>query len=237
MPVVDAESLTRSNLAYREPALYDELLADSSLVPDLMSVVDLHTADARTVLDLGCGTGRVLAELDDQGLVGTGVDLQPSVITWARRARPRLRLEIGDVRATRLATTFDLVICVGNTLSYLHTDAELAAAFDTICAHSHPGTLLMLATLTGSGRHAQGSSEITTSLGAATITATSTWNPATQIQTTVRTWRFAAGRIEQDIMHRRFWSREKLTDHAHSAGFESLSDQPSSLSLCAKRRR
>lgn len=237
MRVVDAASLTRSNLAYREPALYDELAADDSLASDLLAVVAHHSTSARTVLDLGCGTARLLAELHDHGLTGTGIDLQPNLIMWARHVHPGLRLEVGDLRTTRLGTTFDLVICVGNTLSYLHTDAELTAAFGTIRTHSHPGTLLALATLTGTGRDTHSSSETTTSLGAATVTTTSAWEPATGIQTTTRTWRFVTGRVERDILRRRFWSPDTLAELAYNAAFEVVSVPPASLTICAVHQR
>jgi SAM-dependent methyltransferase len=231
--VLDAEALTGSNLVYREPALYDELLADDSIATDLMNVIRQHGTRPTTVLDLGCGTGRLLAELHDHGMPGTGIDLQPLLITWARRTHPQLGLHVGDLRTARLGTTFDLVTCVGNTLSYLHTGTELAAAFDTMRAHSHPGTLLALATLTGAGRDVHGRGEVATSLGAATVTTASTWDPKTQIQTTTRTWQFTTGRVEQDTMRRRFWNPGVLAQLADAAGFEVVPANTSSLSLCA----
>lgn len=233
MFVADAESLTRNNLAYREPTLYDELLADDTLTADLTALIARHHQDARTILDLGCGTARILAQLHQQDLAGTGVDLQPGLITWAQHAHPGLRLNIGDLRTVRLGSTYDVVICLGNTLSYLHTDAELSAAFHTVRAHSHPGTVLALATLTGTGRNDRSTGEIATSLGAATVATTSAWDPTTTTQTTTRTWRFATGRVERDIMHRRFWNHHTLVELAQRNGFEVVATSPVGLNLCA----
>jgi SAM-dependent methyltransferase len=235
--VVDAESLTRNNLAYREPALYDELLADDTLTADLTAVLARHHPKARTILDLGCGTARLLAELHRRDLNCTGVDLQPDLIRWAQHTHRGMRLDIGDLCAVRLGTTFDVVTCVGNTLSYLHTDAELTTAFDTIRAHSHSGTMLAVATLIGTGRDTRSTSEITSSLGAATVTTTTAWDPTTAIQTTTRTWRFATGRVEHDTLRRRFWSHNALVELAHGRGFEVVAVSPTSLTLCAVRRR
>ncbi|MGH3615162.1 MAG: class I SAM-dependent methyltransferase [Pseudonocardia sp.] len=237
MRVVDAGSLTRSNLVYREPALYDELLADDSLASDLLAVVERHHASARTVLDLGCGTGRLLAQLRGHGFDCTGIDLQPNLIAWAQDAHPGLRLMVDDLCSTRLGTHVDVVTCVGNTLSYLHTDAELSAAFDTVRAHSHPGTLLALATLTDTGSDTRSSSEITTSLGAATVITTTESDPTTDIQTTTRTWRFTNGRVEHDTMHRRIWRSDVLAALTRAVGFEIVSVAlRSSLTLCSVHR-
>jgi SAM-dependent methyltransferase len=235
--LVDAESLTQSNLMYREPLLYDQLLGDDPIASELKAVIRQHCTNARTVLDLGCGTARLLAELDARGMTGTGIDLQPSLIAWAQHTHPRLRLSVVDLRTARLGTTFDVVTCVGNTLSYLHTETELTATFNTISAHSNPGTLLALATLTGTGQNTHSDSEITTSLGTATVTTTSEWDPDTQIQTTTRTWRFATGRVERDTMRRRYWSTELLGKLAHAARFHVLPGATTSLSLCAIRRQ
>jgi SAM-dependent methyltransferase len=216
---VDADSLTRDNLAYREPALYDELLADSALADGLCALADREPNPARSVLDLGCGTGRLLGDLFRHGTAGAGIDLQPDLIAWARQQHPALWLEVADLRTVRLGATFDLIICVGNTLSYLHTEPDLAAAFTTAAAHSHPGTILAVATLTGTGRDAASTGEINTALGRATVDTSSIWDPAESMLTTRRKWRFANGRTERDTMRRRIWSTSALDHHAQAAGF------------------
>jgi hypothetical protein len=107
------------------------------------------------------------------------------------------------------------------------------AAFDTMRAQP---PRLALAALTGAGRDVHGHSEITTSLGAATVTTTSTWDPNTRIQSTTRTWQFTTGRVEQDTMRRRFWNPGVLAQLADAAGFEVVPANTSNLSLCALSR-
>ena len=47
-----------------------------------------------------------------------GVDLLESNIAYARSVRAGIRFHVGDMRTVRLGRTFDLVTCLGNTLSY-----------------------------------------------------------------------------------------------------------------------
>lgn len=235
MRTIDTGSLTRNNLAYREPALYDELLADDALTDTVRALLDDDGRHhpPRSVLDLGCGTGRLLSQLAGHGITGTGVDLQPDLVAWAKERHPALQLEVADLRTVRLDTTFDVIVSVGNTLAYLHTEVELAAAFTTAAAHTHPGTILALATLTGTGTGTRSSSEITTSLGPATVDTSSEWDPAESILTTSRTWRFTSGRIENDTIRRRFWPLDTLDRHARDVGFRTNPANAAELTFCA----
>ena len=49
----------------------------------------------RQVLDLGCGTGRVLAALRPRR--GVGVDFSPAMVEQARRRNPQFEFHVGDV--------------------------------------------------------------------------------------------------------------------------------------------
>jgi hypothetical protein len=62
--LVAAESLTQNNLMYREPVLYDQLLGDEPTASELKAAIRHYCTSARSVLDIGCGTARLLAELD-----------------------------------------------------------------------------------------------------------------------------------------------------------------------------
>ena len=88
---------------------------------------------ARTVCDLGCGTGRTALELARSGVRVFAVDLSPTMcrITRerARRAGLPIRVIRADVRRFRLPQRVDLVSCEFNVLNYLprHSDLERVA--------------------------------------------------------------------------------------------------------------
>ena len=87
----------------------------------LLSQVEL-SANAN-VLDLGCGTGRLLNRLANQfpEITGTGLDLSPQMLRIARqnnRHRPRLIYLEGNAENLPFAEEqFDAVF---NTISFLH---------------------------------------------------------------------------------------------------------------------
>lgn len=55
------------------------------------------------VLDVGCGAGRAVAELADQGFDARGIDLDEQMITIARRRWPQGRFEKADAGALPFA--------------------------------------------------------------------------------------------------------------------------------------
>jgi len=83
--------------------------------------VDVHgeatlvrSFEPRTVLDAGCGTGRVAIELARHGIEVVGVDVDPSMITEARRLAPGLEFLEANLANLDLARTFDVVVLAGN---------------------------------------------------------------------------------------------------------------------------
>src|SRR5215211_7487707 len=54
------------------------------------------------VLDLGCGTGQLTAQIAARGADVIGIDRSPDMVEQARRNFPNLRFDVGD------ATTFSL---------------------------------------------------------------------------------------------------------------------------------
>jgi len=65
--------------------------------------------EGRTALDLGCGTGFVLAALEKEGMAGCGVDMHMAGLRLARR-RARGRLFCAAASAAPFAEPFDAVL-------------------------------------------------------------------------------------------------------------------------------
>jgi SAM-dependent methyltransferase len=76
------------------------------------------TFDPVTVLDGGCGTGRVAIELSRRGADVVGVDVDTSMLAEARRRAPSLSWMHRDLADLDLGRTFDVVVLAGNVLLF-----------------------------------------------------------------------------------------------------------------------
>lgn len=224
MPTVTTQhqaDLATGNLFYRRPDLYDQVQADpdDTVARQVEHVVELHAPTARTLLELGCGTGRDLEALAGR-FACVGVDIQADLVAYARRVRPQLDIRVGDMRTLRLGATTDVLTCLGNSLAYVHDDADLIAVFQTFAAHATAGTLLIIATLTEPVLAATRTHRVDTAGLHAQVTISYAWDPDTGINTMLRRWHTDAGEIHDDHIHRRVQSTDELDRYAEAAGFD-----------------
>jgi 2-polyprenyl-3-methyl-5-hydroxy-6-metoxy-1,4-benzoquinol methylase len=95
---------------------------------------------AGSVLDAGCGIGRVAVELARRGYDVVGVDNDASMLDVARRHD--LSWVQADLATLDLGRTFDVVLCAGNVIVYLAPGTE-AQVMGRLAAHLAPGGLLV----------------------------------------------------------------------------------------------
>lgn len=114
---------------------YDQIMGDRA--PDIDRVrgyIERYLPSARSVLELGCGTGQVLAGLAGD-LAVTGIDASPEMLAIAAANVPSARLVAADISRFSLDGRFDMVICVFDTLNHL---ADFGSWLELIRrAHEH----------------------------------------------------------------------------------------------------
>jgi len=121
-------------------ARYDERAAAGENVHGEADFVMRHAP--RSVLDAGCGTGRVARELARRGIDVVGVDLDPDMLATARRRSPELHWLQADLASFDLARTFDVVVAAGNVLILLAPRTE-PVVLANLARHLRPGGLLI----------------------------------------------------------------------------------------------
>lgn len=101
---------------------FDDLAASGADVHgEAGFVADL---DPGSVLDAGCGTGRVARELARRGIEVVGVDVDRSMIETARRLSPELTWVLADLTELRLDRPFDVVVLAGNVPLFAAEDSR-----------------------------------------------------------------------------------------------------------------
>jgi SAM-dependent methyltransferase len=100
----------------------------------VQSLIDKHHSEATTVLELACGTGSILAQLQSHYDL-TGVDLSEGMLEVAARKVPGARLIHADMTQISLGETFDVVLCVYDSINHLLKFADWEAVFERARAH------------------------------------------------------------------------------------------------------
>ncbi len=90
---------------------------------DLLTLLDPRPGER--ILDLGCGTGQLTAEIARSGAEVTGVDSSAGMVAEARRNYPDLRFQIGDATALGFDAGFDAVF--SNAVLHWVRDAPAVA--------------------------------------------------------------------------------------------------------------
>ncbi|MDO5618087.1 class I SAM-dependent DNA methyltransferase [Kocuria sp.] len=111
---------------------------------------EVRVSGNHRVLDAGCGNGRMIAELVQQGLSPQGVDLAPGMIEHARRREPGVDFRVADLRALPYGDReFGAVIA---WYSLIHLDYPgLAEALQELARVTAPAGPLLVGFQVGSG--------------------------------------------------------------------------------------
>ena len=109
---------------------------------DLEAILELAVECGDPILELGCGTGRVLVPLAEAGHTITGIDISPALLAVARgktrntQWTSRITFVEADLRTFDLPQKdFAFAFCTSNTLMHLPTREE---QLTVLCnAHRH----------------------------------------------------------------------------------------------------
>jgi SAM-dependent methyltransferase len=119
---------------------WDRLAAEGGAVHGEADLV--RSFGPGSVVDAGCGTGRVAIELARHGVHVVGVDLDPDMLAIAEARAPELLWVCADLATLDLGRSFDLVVMAGNVLPNCHPD-DRAVAVRRLADHLAPGGRLV----------------------------------------------------------------------------------------------
>ena len=135
-------------MAYaRHPELYDLEYSFKDYEGEctrIEEIVHARAPNARTLLDVACGTGKHLEHLRTR-FSCEGVDLDTGLLSVAReRLGNDVPLHEGDMRSFDLGRRFDVVTCLFSAIGFVGDLDGLAAASRSLAAHVAVGGVLIV---------------------------------------------------------------------------------------------
>jgi ubiquinone/menaquinone biosynthesis C-methylase UbiE len=129
----------------------ERLFYEMPFIEEQITLLQKPAGAPLDVLDTACGTGMHAVTLAKGGHRVSAADLFPQMVEIgehnARKAGVAVRFAsagLGDMAATFGAEKFDLLLCLGNSLPHLTSEAELKAALEDFAAVMRPGGMALI---------------------------------------------------------------------------------------------
>ena len=114
---------------------YDAAMGDrTETAVCIRRLIRQHKPKAKTLLELACGTGAILKILAKSYDV-VGLDLSPQMLSLARKKLPHVRFYRKDMVRFELATKFDVIICVFDSINHVLKFADWQKVFRNAARH------------------------------------------------------------------------------------------------------
>ena len=118
---------------------YDAVMGDRRAAGrQVMELIRSAKPDAKSVLELGCGTGSILKCLQDAYEV-SGLDISGKMLSVARKKVPRSKLFRQDMVEFRIDGRFDVIFCVFDSINHVKRFSDWKKVFAAVRRHLLPG--------------------------------------------------------------------------------------------------
>ena len=137
-----AEELVNQGLAVTDTfygtmsELYDTTITETDDIPFYMALAQKYCGPGGRILDIGCGTGRILLHLLHNGYQADGLDISAQMLSLTKAKLRAANLETalyqGDMRALDslgLTAKYNLVIIPYCSMIYMLEDSDRLAVF------------------------------------------------------------------------------------------------------------
>jgi SAM-dependent methyltransferase len=100
------------------------------------------------VLEVGCGSGRLICEMAKLGYTMTGLDLNPNALDFCgkklRKQGNKGKLVVGDMTRFQFEQPFDAAVNAINTFRHLDSEEAALAHLNCVADHLRPGGIFVL---------------------------------------------------------------------------------------------
>lgn len=127
---------------------WDLLRGDTSGWPDRFFYLDVIAQAGQPVLDVGCGTGRLLLDYMQQGIDVDGMDNSPEMLDLLRQKAAALglapRVTLQTMETLDLPRRYRTILVPSSSFQLLTEPADAAEALRRFHAHLLPGGVLVM---------------------------------------------------------------------------------------------
>lgn len=121
---------------------YDLLYSDKDYISEVDYVDELiksHSKNVKTLLDMGCGTGKHAELFCEKGYKVHGIDLSEDMLKIANQRRKgkedNLSFSHSNIQELNLSDKFDVVVSLFHVMSYQNSNEQLIKAFEVAKNH------------------------------------------------------------------------------------------------------
>jgi SAM-dependent methyltransferase len=133
---------------------YDLLYKDKDYQQEtnyLLNLIDKYQPEAKSILEMGCGTGMHAELIAKRNFNVHGIDQSAEMVARAIKhskslnlfSEDQLSFSVGDIRSYRSKNKYDVVLSLFHVMSYQITDNDLLAVLSTVEQHLVPNGILI----------------------------------------------------------------------------------------------
>ncbi len=131
----------------RSARLYDLVYGFKDYAGESARLTELireRNPDARSLLDVACGTGKHLAELRRSFPDVAGLDLDEELLAVARERLPDVDFHLADMTSFDVGRRFDAVTCLFSSIGYVSSEEALRTAVAAMAHGLAPGGVFVV---------------------------------------------------------------------------------------------
>jgi len=118
---------------------YDRVMGDRTAAANYIgSVIECYYPDAKTLLEIACGTGGLLGRFSESYDV-SGLDRSRPMLAIAKRKLPHIRLHRQDMTNFSVDCRFDAIVCAFDSLNHLRRFSDWKKTFRCVARHLNAG--------------------------------------------------------------------------------------------------